>query len=134
MPHHNSIIQKRISWIGFPIGFAEFTPYFDGTNYFQSHIEVTDDNEYILIPAVLKKRNLINPFTLRAAKRGLTILEIFSLQKHFFENIWRRNVNQRLHNNSPSNILRTFALFPSYFQKYERSRRYFLEKLWVWMG
>ena len=28
-----------------------------------------------------------NPFTLRAAKRGLTIFEIFSLQKHFFENI-----------------------------------------------
>ena len=28
-----------------------------------------------------------NPFTLRAAKRGLTILEIFPLQKHFFENI-----------------------------------------------
>ena len=29
----------------------------------------------------------INPFTLRAAKRGLTILEIFPLQKHFLENI-----------------------------------------------
>ena len=28
-----------------------------------------------------------NPFTLRAAKRGLTILEIFPLRKHFFENI-----------------------------------------------
>ena len=30
---------------------------------------------------------VVNPFTLRAAKRGLTILEIFPLQKHFFENI-----------------------------------------------
>ena len=30
---------------------------------------------------------LFNPFTLGAAKRGLTILEIFSVQKHFFENI-----------------------------------------------
>ena len=29
----------------------------------------------------------LNPFTLRAAKRGLTILDIFPLQKHFFENI-----------------------------------------------
>ena len=66
-----------------------------------------------------------NPFTLRAAKRGLTILEIFSLQKHFFENIWRRNVDQKINNNSPWNSSQTFALFPSYFQKYESSRRYF---------
>ena len=29
----------------------------------------------------------LNPFTLRAAKRGLTILEIFYLQSHFLENI-----------------------------------------------
>ena len=29
----------------------------------------------------------INPFTLRAAKRVLTILEIFYLQKHFLGNI-----------------------------------------------
>ena len=43
----------------------------------------------------------LNPFTLRAAKRGLTILEIFSLQKHFFENIWRRNVDHTINNNSP---------------------------------
>ena len=28
-----------------------------------------------------------NPFTLRAAKRGLTILKIFPFQNHFFENI-----------------------------------------------
>ena len=32
-----------------------------------------------------------NPLTLRAAKRGLTILEIFHLQTHFLENIWRRS-------------------------------------------
>ena len=32
--------------------------------------------------------------TLRAAKSGLTILEIFYLQKHSLENIWRRNVDQ----------------------------------------
>ena len=29
---------------------------------------------------------IINPFTLRAARRGLTILEIYCLQKHFLEN------------------------------------------------
>ena len=44
---------------------------------------------------------LINPFTLRASKRGVTILEIFSLHKHFFENIGRRNVDQKINNNSP---------------------------------
>ena len=29
----------------------------------------------------------VNPFTLRMAKRGLTILEIVYSQKHFIENI-----------------------------------------------
>ena len=29
----------------------------------------------------------LNPFTLRAAKTGLTILEVFYEQKHFLENI-----------------------------------------------
>ena len=43
----------------------------------------------------------------------------------FIKNIWRRNVYQNITNNSPSNILWEFALFPSYFQKYENSRRYF---------
>ena len=76
----------------------------------------------------------INPFTLRAAKRGLMILEIFCLQKHFLENFWRRNVDQQPNNNSPSNILWTFTLFLSYHQKYERSRRYHLEELQVLMG
>ena len=38
---------------------------------------------------------LINPLTLRTAKRGLTILGIFYLLKCCFENIWRRNVYQK---------------------------------------
>ena len=71
--------------------------------------------------------------TLRAAKRGLMSLEIFYLQKHFFENIWRRIDDQKTNNNSPSNSLRTSAIFTSYFQKYESSRRFLQEKLWVWM-
>ena len=33
------------------------------------------------------KLQCFNPFTLRGAKRGLMILEIFFLQKHFAENI-----------------------------------------------
>ena len=52
----------------------------------------------------------------------------------FIKNIWRRNVYQNITNNSPSNILWEFALFPSYFQKYENSSRYFPGELWVWMG
>ena len=36
---------------------------------------------------ILLCRGCINPLTLRAAKRGLTILEIFEIQKHFLENI-----------------------------------------------
>ena len=71
---------------------------------------------------------------LTAAKTGLTILYIFFYQGIFLENIWRRNVNQSSNDNSPSNILITFALFPSYLQKYESSRLHFLEKLGVWMG
>ena len=34
-----------------------------------------------------------------------------------------------LYNNTPSNILRILALFPSYLQKYESSRRFFLEEV-----
>ena len=75
-----------------------------------------------------------NPLTLRVAKTGLTILLIFSSQKRFIKNIWKRNVYQNNTNNSPSNILREFALFSSYFQKYENSRQHFPAELWVWMG
>ena len=64
----------------------------------------------------------INPLTLRAAKTGLTIWEIFYLQKHFLENIWRRNDDQKLNNNSPSKCLWTFVSFPNYFQKYEKKQ------------
>ena len=77
----------------------------------------------------IDKGKFFNPLTLRAAKIGLTILEILYLQKHFIENIWRRNVDHKPNKNSPSNILWLFALFKRYFQKYESSRRHFLEKL-----
>ena len=76
----------------------------------------------------------VNSLTLGAAKRGLTILDIFHLQRYFLENIWRRNVDHKPDKNSPSNILRIFALFKRYFQKYDSSRQHFLEKLQVWMG
>ena len=50
------------------------------------------------------------------------------------QNIWRSNVDQKPKNNSPSNILWTFGLTTNYFQKYESSRQYILEKLWVFIG
>ena len=81
--------------------------------------------------SILNSGWVFNPFTLRAAKTCLTILMIFFKQKHFLENNWRRNYNRKPNNNSPSNILWNFASFPSYFQKYKSSRRYFLQ---VWMG
>ena len=65
-----------------------------------------------------------NVFTLRVVKTGLMILEIFHSQSHFLENSWRRNVDHRPNNNSPSTVLWTIALLISYFQKYESSRRY----------
>ena len=52
-----------------------------------------------------------NPLTLRVAKTGLVIMELFYLPKHFLEIIWRRNVKQKPNNNSPSNILWIFAVF-----------------------
>ena len=41
-------------------------------------------NRYVWQPKPLS-RNCFNPLTLRAAKRGLTILEIFNLQKEFLK-------------------------------------------------
>ena len=48
---------------------------------------------------------------LTAAKRGLMILNIFSLQKHFVKNIWRRNVYHKANNKASSIFFWIFALF-----------------------
>ena len=68
-------------------------------------------------------KRVFNPFILNAARTSWMILEIFYLQKHLLGRTHRRNVYQKPHNISCSNILKTFTLFPSYFQKYENSRR-----------
>ena len=47
----------------------------------------------------------VNPFTPREAKTGLMNLEIVYLQKHFLENVGRRNFDQNPSDNSPSDIL-----------------------------
>ena len=62
----------------------------------------------------------LNPLALRAANTGLTILLIFSSQKRFYQKYLKEKCLSEY-----SNILWEFALFPSYFQKYENSRRYF---------
>ena len=71
--------------------------------------------------------NGLNPFMPIAAKYNLTILEIFFSQGHILVKVWMRNVLQKSIHNFRSNILWSFASFPSYLQKYESSRRYFLK-------
>ena len=68
------------------------------------------------------KDRTFNPLKLRPAETGLTNLEIYYSRKHFLENIWGRTVYQKPNYNSLSNILWIFALFSSYFLKYESSR------------
>ena len=51
----------------------------DGSNGVLQLICIVDIDESMILK--------FNPFTLRAAKRGLKILEIFPLQKHIFGNI-----------------------------------------------
>ena len=53
---------------------------------------------------MVSRTGTIDPFTLIAAKRGLMILEIFYVKKHFEENIRKRYVDQKANNNSPSNF------------------------------
>ena len=48
-----------------------------------------------------------SPFHACSAQNRLTILVISLQQELFSENIWRKNVNQKLTNNSPTNILST---------------------------
>ena len=60
-------------------------------------------------------RVILNPLTLRVAKTGLTILEIFYLQKHILENMSRGKVHQKPQNNPHSNILRRFPMIPKLF-------------------
>ena len=60
---------------------------------------------YWMFTTEVNVRNSINPSTLKEAKTGLTILNIFIYQKYFLKYIWRRNVYHNITNNSPSNIL-----------------------------
>ena len=63
------------------------------------------------------------------SQNRLTILMKPFKLNHSWENIWRRNVNQNITYNSPSNILQDLLQFQSYSQKYYRSRRQFLKEI-----
>ena len=62
-------------------------------------------------------------------KEAWRFWKYFPYKSIFLKNIWRRNVDQKINNNSPWNILRTFALFPSYFPKVWKKQTIFLEEL-----
>ena len=82
------------------------------------------------LPYFESHQSMFNPLILRAAKSSMTILMKSCRQKHTYENIWWRNVQQDITNNSPTNILRNHPQFQSYCQKYHRSRRQFM---YVWV-
>ena len=71
----------------------------------------------------------VNPFTLRAAKRGLTILGIFPLQKHFFENIWMRNVDQKTNKQISFKYFVKFRFILKLFSKVWKWQTIFREEL-----
>ena len=74
----------------------------------------------------------LTPFTLREAKRGLTILKIFPLQKHFFEKYFEREILIR---RQTTNLLQIFCEIPLrsqvIFKSKKSSRRYFERNSWV---
>ena len=122
-----------------PIFLVPFSPSYPSSPVFFQTILISDElhlthlprewmhNLAHMEPSWYWEALYFNPLILRAAKTGLMFWEIFYLLKHFLENIWRRNVDQNPNSNSLSNILGTFTLCPSYIQKYESSRRYFVK-------
>ena len=69
----------------------------------------------ILSSCVLDESSLsiggFNPSTLIATKTDLSILEIIYLQKHFLENLWRRNVDQIFFSHTPTLLQFSFVKF-----------------------
>ena len=69
-----------------------------------------------------------NPFTLRKAKTGLTILEIFYSQTHFFGKHLKEKCITEATQQLSYKYLRNFTLFASYYQMYERIKQTILSK------
>ena len=70
----------------------------------------------------------VNPLTLRAAKRGLTIWK-YSYYKHTFLETFEGGMLITSQTRTQFQIFCDFLLFKRYFQKYESSRQHLLEKL-----
>ena len=80
--------------------------------------------KFMLYSKVIFKSAISPEDTYQCCQTVRTILEILLKTEHFLENIWWRNVAQNLTQNFPSNILRLYSLFQSYFQEYNKSRRH----------
>ena len=55
-------------------------------------------------------KRMVNPFTLREAKTGLTILELFYLQKHFLKKTFEEEMLIRSKTTILHQIFREFSL------------------------
>ena len=90
---------------------------------FLPHLYNESKYQVRLVFYTYRKRPSFNPLTLRVAKTGLTIWEIFYLWKHFLEIIWRRNVDQKLINKQQlsfkyfANLRFIPMLFPKVWKK-----------------
>ena len=91
--------------------------------HMSTHLTVLSKSFPKWIPTTNTNMTWFNPLMLTAAKTSLTILKKSFRFKHNWQNIWRRNVDQNITNNSPSNILWNNSQFKSYCQKYNCSRR-----------
>ena len=69
-------------------------------------------------------RLVVNPFMPAATKTAWLVWWYLSNKIQISENIWRRNVDWNPTHNSPSNILRIYDWFQSYFEKCLRSKQH----------
>ena len=79
--------------------------------------------EQVLLHSVCNFK--FNLFKLANEKNSLTILTKTFKWKDFWESILRKNIDQNIKNNPPSNILLILTQFQSSCQKYLRFRRQF---------
>ena len=133
--------QKVASDLGLGGGFAEYSSFFQAANLAAVSInplkQTPDvfiaklDQVYFISITLCKSLDHLlteaspSPLMLTAAKSSRTNLVKSLRQKHFWENIWRRNTILNITNNFPSNILQNHSQLKSYYQKYQRSRRQF---------
>ena len=119
----NSTLEMKKSLTKYHIMFTVFWfifsfIYFRKYSYFQ-----LKDAFNIVIAQAAEGMKVLTHLHSEWPKEAWPFLKYLAYKSIFFKNIWRRNVDHKPNNNSPSNILWTFALFLSYLQKYASSRR-----------